>query len=93
MIITIKLFFLHSLDAAVLITVLNEQPNMGDCLNPSTPTPSLAMQSLRIREGLLSALLHYQTQVIIISRYGKPLHKAILLSHTINVLLHTARWL
>ena len=67
-----RYFILHSLEATVLITVLDEQPNTDNCLNPIKPIPSLAMQSLRIREGLWSVLLYYQTQVIVISRFGKP---------------------
>ena len=58
-----------SLEATILITVL-ELPLMDDPLSPSTPALSLMMRSFRIREGLWSALLSYQTQVITISRFG-----------------------
>ena len=65
---TIK-FICYSLEATILITVL-EQPMMDDPLSPSTPALSLMMRSFRIREGLWSALLSYQTHVITISRFG-----------------------
>ena len=63
---------LHSLEATILITVVNQQPSMDSCLNPIAPTPPLAMQTSRIRESLWSALFYYQVQVIGISRYGNP---------------------
>ena len=66
------LFILHSLDAIILITVVNEQPNTDSCLNSIIPTLPHAMQSSRIQESLWSALLYYQIQVIGISRYGNP---------------------
>ena len=61
---------LHSLGATILITVVDEQPNMDNCLNPIAPTPPFTMQSFKIRESLRAALLSYQIQVIEISRYG-----------------------
>ena len=61
---------LHSLGATILITVVDEQPNMDNCLNPIPSTPPFTMQSFKIRESLRAALLSYQIQVIGISRYG-----------------------
>ena len=61
---------LHSLGATILITVVDEQPNMDNCLNPIAPTPPFTMQSFKIQESLRAALLSYQIQVIGISRYG-----------------------
>ena len=61
---------LHSLEATILITVVDEQPHMDNCLNPIAPTPPFVMQSFSIRESLRAALLFYQIQVIGISRYG-----------------------
>ena len=61
---------LHSLGATILITVVDEQPNMDNCLNPIAPIPPFTMQSFKIRESLRAALLSNHIQVIEISRYG-----------------------
>ena len=57
------------MEATILITVY-EQQSVGAPLNLITPTLSPMEQRIRIREGLWSALLSYQTQVIAISRFG-----------------------